>query len=810
MWISFVAMSLGLVGSGAGFARDAESVTLQGGLQIQVVSAETRRPLEGVTVTVTPRQGTTLSALTSVGGIVEFRELDEGLYDLSAARWGLLQVAEPSVRVVRRKVTPLLFEMQVAERNIAEELALDTSVLEEVIIRARSRGREADPYGSISNSFFNREELRSAVGAGSDAMRALDGMPGLVSTGDFANFSVRGRGPRDNLIYIDGFPFDRVVHFDQTLGEEEDIGGGGRFSIFAPNSIAGAEFSPGGWSAAYGGRSGSLLKLDVAGGAPTPSASLRIDIAGFELGYEGPSGVRDDTTMFFTARSFDFGRVFDQIDERDIGQPELTDIVLKTVTRLDEDDSIEFLGIFAPEKYTRDIDNVLASPNFEDVSLIDAEQDLSLAGLTWRRLVGDAGEWTNRLYVRANDKTTSEGEAYPDLVPSGAAAASIPVRERLLTVTENETETGWRSDYTVRNGVGQGSIGLHVWRTDVDYSVRLREDLDRFVYRSTDPRPLGQRYITLTPGAIDSTYSANETNYSVYSEQVVDLGDWDVRAGLRYDRDGFSDESLFSPRFALNWRPQADLRVSATAGIFRQSPRLLVRSADPDNFKVESERSSHVSIGFEQDFGTDWSLLVETYYQRLENLVVEESRTSGRVNNDGEGTNRGVDLVLSRRFADGWFGNVVYAFNEARLNDNNGLGEYDASFNRDHFFSVGGSWEIDQRWKVGARWKWATARPSDDFVINQDVLGQGRPLRYSKELTQRNALRGDDYHSLNIRVDYRRPIGPVDLVMFVDIINVYGGPEGGGAGDFDPRRGVNINDDGEAFPILGLIFERAW
>ncbi len=131
---------------------------------------------------------------------------------------------------------------------------------------------------------------------------------GWFPTGEFASFSVRGRGPRDNLILIDDLPFDRVVHFDQTLGEEEDIGGGGRYSIFAPNSIASAEFSPGGWSAAYGGRSGSLLKLDVAGGSPTPSASLRVDIAGLELGYEGPSGIHDDTTVFLTARQFDFGR----------------------------------------------------------------------------------------------------------------------------------------------------------------------------------------------------------------------------------------------------------------------------------------------------------------------------------------------------------------------------------------------------------------------------------------------------------------------------------------------------------------------
>ncbi len=103
------------------------------------------------------------------------------------------------------------------------------------------------------------------------------------------------------------------------------------------------------------------------------------------------------------------GSVFEMIEELDIGQPELTDIVLKTVTSLDADNTIEFLGVYAPEEYTRDIDNVLESPNFEDVSLIDTEQDLYLTGLTWRRLVGETGEWTNRLYLRANDKTSVGG-----------------------------------------------------------------------------------------------------------------------------------------------------------------------------------------------------------------------------------------------------------------------------------------------------------------------------------------------------------------------------------------------------------------
>lgn len=51
---------------------------------------------------------------------------------------------------------------------------------------------------------------------------------------------------------------------------------------------------------------------------------------------------------------------------------------------------------------------------------------------------------------------------------------------------------------------------------------------------------------------------------------------------------------------------------------------------------------------------------------------------------------------------------------------------------------------------------------TDDFVIHRGVLGAGQALRYLKELTRRNSQRLDDLHALNLRVDYRRQLGPVD------------------------------------------------
>lgn len=768
-----------------------------GAIEVRVIDAERRRPLENVSITITARDERQETTTTDAGGRAVVGDLAPGLYALRAEGPGLAVALEPSIRVVTRSTTPIRLEM----------LPVDTAEIEEVIVVARAL--QADRYGPASATRLNREELRSAVGAGSDVMRALDGLPGLASTGDFANFSVRGRGPRDNLIFVDDFPLDKVVHFDQTLGEEEDIGGGGRFSIFAPNSIAGAEFSPGGWSAAYGGRSGSLLNLDVVGGSPTPSASLRVDIAGFELAYDGPSGLREDTTMYFTARSFDFGRVFEQIDELDIGQPELSDFILKTVTDVNARNSFEVLAIFAPETYTRDIENVINSPDFEDVSLIDSEQDLGLVGLTWRRLMGDAGEWVNKVYIRDSDKTSSEGEAFPDLVPDGTPTSEIPVNERILTVGEKETEIGWRSDYRGLNQFGPFSAGVRVVNIDADYSTVLREDWIRFVYERTDPRPPGQNFIVLTPEDLNSNFEDSNTNYTAYTEQVFDFGGWDLRTGLRFDRDGFADESLVSPRLAANWRLTPALRISATAGIFYQSPRFLTRAASPDNFGIENEEITHFSLGFERDFGSNWRLLFESYYQQLDNLVVLDGRTSGRVSNDGDGDNLGFDIVVTRFFDNGWSANATYSFNDATVNDNDGLGDYDPDFNRPHFFSIGGTWEINERWQIGARWKWGEGRPTDDFIVNDNVLGPGQPLRFSKELTRNNALRDEDYHSLNIRVDYRRSLGLVDLVAFVDVINVYGGP-GVSSQEFNPRAGVNIVEEEEAFPIIGIIFERTW
>lgn len=789
--VSWWALSALLIGFPL-YTRAAEA---PGTLTVIVKDQITARLFPSVQITIEERETNfTRSVETDAQGRIVIGQLDPGLYSVTLAKDGFVSSYEPSVRVVTRKNIKIEFEL--VERATA---------LEEMVVQAQ----QTDASAAANSTYLDREALRSAVGGGADPLLSLDGLPGLASTGEFANFSVRGRGPRDNLLFVDEFPFDKAVHFDASLGEQEDVGGGGRFSIFAPNVIGGAEFSPGGWGAAYGGKAASLLKLEVADGNPSPSASLRVDLAGYEVGYDGPTGITEDSTLLFSARRLDFGALFETIGELDIGEPVLRDIIAKSVVPIDQNNTLEILLIDTHEDYIRDVTHVFESPNFEDAALQKSKQDSDLYGLTLRSLIGDEAVWTNKVYYRKSAKTSSEGESFPDLVPAGSPASSFPVREDIITIGEDEKEIGWRSDLETVNKWGVFTAGIRVTQVELDYNTVLDGDWIRFVYDEDDFRAEpDQRFIVLTPENINSSLSQKETGYASYLEQVFELGDWDIRTGMRFERDGFADESFASPRFSVNWLPGSALRYFATAGIFHQSPRFLEIAANTAN-DLKTEEITHGSLGFEYFLNSDWSMLTEAYYQDLDNLVVNLDRANGTFANIGDGTSYGVDIVVNGTLREGVYATATYSYNDAVVDRKDGRGDVAAEFSREHVGTLGLAWEISDRWKVAGRYKYLSGRPDDNFVIYSDVLGPGEPLRFSKEITERNVGRKSDYSLVNVRVDYRRAFGPIDVTAFLDAINLTGASSSDDT-EFDYRRGVNVKDDNEAEPLIGLRLDYAW
>lgn len=389
----------------------------EGAVRGRIVDSVTGRAVPAATVNLMRSQNVHATIESDSAGEFAFDLVPEGVYSVEVEEEGYLKAVQADVRVVLRRSAAVQFAL-VRGGDV---------VLEEIVVTARAT--DGDPQATPNTVLLEREEIRRNPGSAGDVIRAMDVLPGVVSTGEFSSFTVRGNGPRDNLILIDGIPFDKVAHFDESLGEQEAVDGGGRYSIFAPNIIGSAKFSPGGWRAAEGGKNGSLLDLQIADGNPVSStAGARVDIIGVEADYDGPSYVADNTSLLLSGRKFDFSNLFEAIDEKDIGTQRLADFIAKSVTELADDHRLELLAIHATEDSKRTVENALESEDFEDVGLEDSKQDSTLLGVTWRWFPGDVAQLRNTFYYRNNDRSGTEGEAYPDLAGPDPTPATTPVR----------------------------------------------------------------------------------------------------------------------------------------------------------------------------------------------------------------------------------------------------------------------------------------------------------------------------------------------------------------------------------------------
>lgn len=772
----------------------------EGSLQLEMVDNFNQQAVSYANVHATSREGASHESQADSNGRMLLPELLPGLYEVLIRHPNYQTLRIPSMRVTNNKTTFLKVKLIRAISEIEQVLVMSEAV-------------SADLKSSVATSVIDREALRSAAGSGSDVLRALDGLPGLFSDGEYSSYTVRGNSPRDNLILVDGIPFENVVHFSDSFGEQDEIEGGGRYSIFAPNIIGSSTFQPGGWSSAHAGRSGSLLELEVAeGNIDTPSYTLRLDLAGIEVGYDGPSVIHDGTSVLFSARSLNFENLFKAIGLNDVGEPALTDIILKTSTELMNGNELQFLLIHAPEKYSRNLENVLASDenepgNFKDISLIEAESNNTLMAATWSQGMGENSELISRLYYKIYAEKSSNGEAYPDLVPLGTPKEQVPVRNNIIKSTREENELGLRLDLHTENSLGRVSTGLRAAQVDLTFDLTLDDDWIRYTYNQNDYRPNAeQQYLVLMPDTLNVVYQQKHTTFSAYFDQEIVYGNWDFRAGARVDRDEYSKQTIFSPRFGSTWQASDVLRVTSSVGRYHQTPRFSDRAINAGKPPLESELIDQLSLGFNYSVTDEIDFFVEPYYQRQSNLISKANKVNKTFSNSGEGRSYGVDTALSKKFDNGWSASINYSYNSAKTKNAKSLPFYKANFSRPHALSFGGVWEVNSRWKISGRWKWASGKPKSEYIVHENVLGNGEPLRYSREIIAFNTAHFERYNSFNFRVDYRREFGGVSTIAFIDMINVLGSDNPSNS-NFNERIGEVIVEKGSLLPLFGLRFE---
>ncbi|MCA9736916.1 MAG: TonB-dependent receptor [Gemmatimonadetes bacterium] len=175
-------------------------------------------------------------------GYYRLEDLPAGRYDLRAGRLGFTLTTRP-LEIRAGAVQTVDLELQQAALEL-EGISVDVE-------RSRERARFEDRVGLTSQE-LSGADLEAIPGvAESDPLRAVEVLPGVVSTSDFSSaFNVRGGSADQNLILLDGLPIFNPFHL------------GGLFSVFNADMVARAELFAGGFPAEYGGRVSSVLAIE--------------------------------------------------------------------------------------------------------------------------------------------------------------------------------------------------------------------------------------------------------------------------------------------------------------------------------------------------------------------------------------------------------------------------------------------------------------------------------------------------------------------------------------------------------------------
>lgn len=753
---SWIVLALLMTSVGAGAQQ------FSGTLAGQVRDRLTQQVLPGAYVIV---HGTELGASTDDDGRFRVAGVPEDVYAVTVSFIGYEETLLTDVRVVRAKVTVLPDIQLTATTLVGDEVVVTSSYF------------ESEKRAPVSTYVYNREEIRRSPGATGDVLRAMETLPGVSSAGgEFSSFSVRGGSPRDNIILIDNIPFDRVTHFQGGASEEQEKLGG-RFSIFAPNLVERAEFQAGGFSAIYGGRNASMLNLSIREGNPEDrTVDGRFDILGQEFNYSGPLGIGRNGGVIASVRHEDFTRILEWTGQGEFGSPRFLDVITKATTEIGRADQLSVLGIVSTEAFDRRLDDLLDADELSETSqeLADFDEDKVLVAATWRHLT-PKGFVESSLYGLTTTTSGRLGRAEPlgadlDRIASTADFATRDTRR----FDEDEQRFGLRSVWThvasdqlsLRSGL-ESSTTLYERRFEVTGTDTL------YTFDQDDRRPPGQRFLILDPAQVNHRFEERLHDGAGFGELSWASGRLSTNLGLRYEYTSFNGDHTLSPRLSAAYDLGQQTRLSLAGGVYYQPPEIEVIAAHAGNGDLRNERALHLVAGWTRFLRDDLKLTLEAYGKQFDDLVTQPDRTSTLRTNAGDGWTTGADLSLVKRLTSKFYGQVNYSYSYSRRDDHDGAGDYPSDFNQPHVFNILGGYEFNKEWTLSGKWKYATGRPADRFVVHADVLDDALRPRFAQEVIGNNGDRLPDFHSLNIRLDYRKQLGRLALVSFLDIVNAY-------------------------------------
>jgi len=273
-----------------------------------------------------------------------------------------------------------------------------------------------------------------------------------------------------------------------------------------------------------------------------------------------------------------------------------------------------------------------------------------------------------------------------------------------------------------------------------------------------------------------------------------------LSAGLRADANNYSKSmsnmlEQISPRLSANFMITPKLSFNCNSGRYYQLPAYTTLGyKDKDGVLINKEnnlkyiQSDQIIAGFQYDYSDKIIFTVEGFtkfyskypFSLKDSISLAIKGTEDGVIGDeavistGKGKAYGMEFMNRIKLTNKFNMILSYTLVNSTFEDKN-QNDVPTTWDSRHIISFTASQNLKYNWQIGAKWRFVSGLPYTpyDMDLSANRIAwdiQGRPYY---DVNQINALRLNNFHQLDIRVDKKFFFKKWSLMTYLDIQNAY-------------------------------------
>ena len=613
-----------------------------------------------------------------------------------------------------------------------------------------------------------------------DILKTIQLMPGVqAGTEGFSGLYVRGGGPDQNLILLDGIP---IYNADHMLGV---------FSIFTPEAMKKVTLFKGSFPARYGGRLSSIVDIRTNDGdMQNYHGTVSVGLLTSKLHLEGPI-IKDKTSFCLTGR-----RTY-------------LDLVARPFLPDDKKYNYYFYDINAKVNHKFSDRSRLFLSFYKGKDHYDYKQDKEYDGydgaprmyfynsridFNWGNTIA-AGRWN---YVFNNKLFSNTTVAYNhyQMVMADSYRKEITGADEDGNVTSDYNESYvYNSDYR---------SGIHDWsfQTDFDYTPAPNHHIKfggSYLFHTFRPEITTSRIRENENGqaAQDTVYNDSSNSFlhghecALYAEDNIDVSDrLSLNAGVHLSLFYTEGKGYLSaqPRFSARYRFEHGFAAKASFTQMEQYVHLLSSSPIalptdlwvPVTKNIRPMRSYQYAAGGYYTGLKGWEFSLEGYYKDMHNVLEYQDGasffgTSGGWQEKvemGRGRSFGLEILAQKTIGKttGWLGYTI-AKSDRLFKDgtvNNGE-RFPYKYDRRHNINFCLNHAFSKKTDVGITWIFNTGGTAT-VAEKQTGTEWGNLIDY---ISHRNNYRLPVSHRLNLSINFHKKLRRGTQTWNISIYNAY-------------------------------------